>query len=145
MGVCQCKYCYEMDMRSPNPHYDPHYALRRMEHNIMRSMELQIEQSVQRQVSMMELTYITNGIVGTPITETAIKHLTQGDKKMNIVTYAKLNKNQRTLYKVGIVDIDGHLTSEGRNVLLDMLASDAATQTKLVDIAKEYKKDQKED
>lgn len=69
----------------------------------------------------------------------------KGDKKMNIVTYAKLNKNQRTLYKVGIVDTDGHLTSEGRNVVLDMLAADANMQTKLIDIAKEYKKDQKED
>lgn len=67
------------------------------------------------------------------------------NKEMNIVTYAKLNKDQRTLYKANIVDANGALTDSGRNVLLDMLANEPATQTKLAAMAKEFKKDQKED
>lgn len=65
--------------------------------------------------------------------------------KMNIVTYAKLNKDQRVLYKVGVIDNGGNLTQDGREILLDMLASDKEIQAKLVVLAKDFKKEQKED
>lgn len=109
-----------------------------------REMEYRIESTVHRAIQF-QLQYALKNIVGGGNGRDKPKQLTQGDKKMNIVTYAKLNKNQRTLYKVGMVDTDGHLTTDGRNVLLDMLAADPATQTKLVELAKDYKKDQKEE
>lgn len=64
---------------------------------------------------------------------------------MNLLTYAKLNKDQRLLNKVGVMDTNGRLTDDGRELLLDVLAQDAPTQKRLVDLAKEYKDDLKAD
>lgn len=142
MPAYPCEHCYEKATQARILAMRGDGVVRRLQQEIQYQLKYApstIVDEVKNGVGQINTT------TSAPITETAIKQLTGGDKKMNIVTYAKLNKNQRTLYKVGIVDTDGHLTDEGRNVLLDMLASDAATQTKLVDIAKEYKKDQKED
>lgn len=69
----------------------------------------------------------------------------QGNNTMNLLTYAKLNKDQRLLNKVGVMDTNGRLTDDGRELLLDVLAQDAPTQKRLVDLAKEYKDDLKAD
>lgn len=111
-----------------------------------RSIEEEIDRKMQRAMEEMQYRFQEQmrSLYYYPV-NLQIMSSYKEKKEMNIVTYAKLNKDQRTLYKAGVVDTDGHLTSNGRDVLLDMLAADSEIQGKLVAIAKEYKKDQKED
>jgi hypothetical protein len=58
----------------------------------------------------------------------------------NVVTYLKLNKNQRTLRKASIVDDNGNLTDTGKDVLLNLLLED--NEENLANKVREYLKEE---
>lgn len=60
--------------------------------------------------------------------------------KMNIVTLAKfIDKDQRALYKAGLIDSAGQLTEDGQVLVLEQVAQQPPIRKALLDIAKEYK------
>lgn len=63
---------------------------------------------------------------------------TMANKLMALV---KLNKNQRKLAKAGIYDENGNLTSDGQEVVLNLIAKDK--EAELVELVKDWKDDKK--
>lgn len=54
-----------------------------------------------------------------------------------LMALVRLNKNQRKLAKAGIYDENGNLTTDGQEVLLNLLAKDK--EAELVDLVKDWK------
>lgn len=60
-----------------------------------------------------------------------------------IVTFLKLDKDQRELNKAGILDDSGVLTEEGQEVLLNILIQSKEFKSIILEAAKEYNKGKK--
>lgn len=60
-----------------------------------------------------------------------------------IVTFLKLDKDQRELNKAGILDDSGILTEEGQEVLLNILIQSKEFKSIILEAAKEYNKGKK--
>jgi hypothetical protein len=122
-GACPCSHCNQLTLNQLTR------ALKELQHE-MRYLYQPMQYYYQYSSAVFD-----NGT----------KQLNSGEKEMNITAYSKLSKDQRALKKVGLVDENGNPTENGRKTLVDMLFNDPETQAKLVALAKEYKKDQKDD
>jgi len=58
-----------------------------------------------------------------------------------LMAMVRLNKNQRKLSKAGIYDENGNLTTDGQEVLLNLIAKEY--EPKLVELVKDWKEDKK--
>lgn len=60
------------------------------------------------------------------------------EKAMNIVTLARFDKDQQTLYKADLIDDKGNLTADGITLAVNEMAKIPSIAKALLDIAKEY-------
>lgn len=83
--------------------------------------------------------YVVEGLP-TGLSEEEIKLIShKGEERMNILTFAKLSKEQRQLNKVGLLDDEGQLTDDGTELVLNILAQQPEIQKQLVELSKKYK------
>lgn len=98
----------------------------------------------QRQISItiLQVIMIANILIilylGIRKTTKAKKLLKEIQNMANaLMALVRLNKNQRRLAKVGIYNENGNLTTDGQELLLNIIAKEY--ETRLIDLAKDWK------